>query len=117
MSISEIAIREAHNESIWRERIARHASSGKTIADFCREEGIGKSTLSYWRRRLGVARTTVGQKLPKVATPFVEVGRVKAARWQQPSVRPANKVSDLLTGGIELRLELGGGVVLHLARH
>ena len=114
MSASERTVR---NESIWRERIARHAASGKTIADFCCEEGIGKSTLSYWRRRLCVVGTTVGQKLPTVAAPFVEVGRVKAARWQQPSVHPADKVSDLLTGGIELRLELGGGVVLHIARH
>ena len=113
MSASERTVR---NESIWRERIARHAASGKTIADFCCEEGIGKSTLSYWRRRLGVVGATVGQKLPTVVTPFVEVGRVKAARWQQCAA-PADKVSDRLTGGIELRLELGGGVVLHIARH
>jgi hypothetical protein len=116
MSTSEFAIKGAQNESIWRERLARHAASGKTIAVFCREENIGKSTLSYWRRRLGVVGARVGHKLPPVATPFVEAGRVNATRWQQCAA-PADKVSDRVTGGIELRLELGGGVVLHIARH
>ncbi len=109
--------RTVRNESIWCERIARQAASGKTIAVFCREEGIGKSTLSYWRRRLGLVGARAGYKHAAVAAPFLEVGRVKAARWRPPSASPVDNASELSSANIELRLELGGGVVLHIARH
>jgi transposase-like protein len=99
MSASEFAIKAAQNESLWRERLARQAASGKTIAAFCREEGVGKSTMSYWRKRLGV----VGPQTTAVRAPFLDVG----------SVRSANESP----GRIELRLELGDGVVLHIAKH
>ena len=115
--MSASAIRTARNESLWRERLARQAGSGKTIAVFCREEGVGKSTLSYWRKRLGMVGAAPGQKLAAVAAPFLDVGPVKAARWQQHSASPAGNATDLLPANIELRLELGNGVVLHIARH
>jgi hypothetical protein len=57
-----------------------------------------------------------GQKLAAVAAPFLDVGRVKADRWRQHSASPADNASRLLPGAIELRLELGHGVVLHIAR-
>jgi transposase-like protein len=115
--MSTFATRTARNESIWRERLARQAASGKTIAVFCHEEGVGKSTLSYWRRRLGVVDEGGGQELAAVAAPFLDVGRVKAARWRQHSASPADSASELSSASIELRLELGNGVVLHIARH
>ena len=115
--MSSSAIRTARNESIWRERLACQTASGKTIADFCRDEGVGQSTLSYWRKRLGVVDACVGQKSTAVAAPFLDVGRVKATRWQQPSALPAGNAPNLSSAGIELRLELGGGVVLRIARH
>jgi hypothetical protein len=115
--MSASAVRTARNESIWRQRLARQAASGKTIAEFCGEEGVGKSTLSYWRKRLGVVDAAPGQKLAAVAAPFLDVGQVKAARWQQHSASPAGNAPALWPASIELRLELGDGVVLHIARH
>ena len=79
MSASEFAIKAAQNESLWRERLARQAASGKTIAAFCREEGVGKSTMSYWRRRLGVA----GRQSAAVRAPFLDVGPVRKVRRGQ----------------------------------
>ena len=105
MISSEYSSRAAQNASLWRERVARHAASGKTIAVFCREEGIGKSTLSNWRRRLGVAGA--GAPAPVTGTPFLDLGPVKAATPPLPAA----------LASIELRLELGHGVVLHIARH
>lgn len=115
--MSSFALRTARNESIWRERLARQTASGKTIAVFCREEGVGKSTLSYWRRRLGLVGARAGHKLAAVAAPFLDVGRVKAARWRHPSASPLDNAFERSSTNIELRLELGGGVVLHIARH
>ena len=115
--MSASAVRTARNEFIWRKCVARQAASGKTIAVFCREERIGKSTLSYWRKRLGVVGAASMPKLAAVATPFLDVGRVKAARWHQHSASPVDNASKLSSASIELRLELGGGVVLRIARH
>lgn len=109
--------RTVRNESIWRERLARQAASGRTKAEFCREEGVGKSTLSYWRKRLSVVDAAPRQKLAAVAAPFLDAGQVKAGRWQQRSASPADSASALSSASIELRLELGHGVVLHIARH
>ena len=111
------ANRSARKETIWSERVARQSASGKTIAVYCREEGIGNSTLSAWRKRLGVVGAAPGPKPAAVAAPFLDVGRVKAARWHQHSASPVDNASEPSSAGIELRLELGGGVVLHIARH
>ena len=115
--MSASAVRTARNESIWRKCVARQVASGKTIAVFCREERIGKSTLSYWRKRLGVVDAVAGQKFAAVAAPFLDVGQVKATRWRQHSASPAGNAPALSPASIELRLELGNGVVLHIARH
>ena len=113
MSASEFAIKAAQNESLWRERLARLAASGKTIAAFCREEGVGKSTMSYWRRRLGVA----GRQSTAVRAPFLDVGPVRTAEPRQPCASPKGDSAHESPGRIELRLELGDGVVMHIAKH
>jgi hypothetical protein len=115
--MSSFALRTARNESIWRERLARQAASGRTIAVFCHEEGVGKSTLSYWRKRLGVVDAAVGQKRAAAAAPFLDLGLVKAVKPQRHAASLVGNPPNLSPASIELRLELGGGVVLHIARH
>ena len=80
MSRSAPATSTAQKEEAWRERIARQRASGKTIAAFCEEENLGKSTFSYWRRRLGVApvATRVARKRTAQAAPFLDLGPIKA---------------------------------------
>jgi hypothetical protein len=114
--MSSLATRTAQNESIWRERLARQTASGKTIAVFCREEGIGQSTLSYWRRRLCVVDAAPGQKRAVVAARFLDVGPVRGDKGLQYSALPADHASELSSASIDVRLELGHGVVLHIAR-
>ena len=115
--MSASAVRTARNESIWRERLACQTASGKPIADFCREEGVGQSTLSYWRKRLGVVDAAVGQKRAAAGAPFLDLGLVKAVKPQRHAASLADNPPELSPAGIELRLDLGGGVVLHIARH
>ena len=43
---------QAVKEATWRERLARHASSGKSIAAFCREEDISQANFYAWRTKL-----------------------------------------------------------------
>lgn len=114
--MSASAVRTARNESIWRKCVSRQAVSGKTIAVFCREESIGKSTLSYWRKRLGVVDAAAGQKRAAAAAPFLDLGLVKAVKAQRHAASLADHPPGLAPAGLELRLELGEGVVLRLTR-
>jgi transposase-like protein len=107
--------RGARNETVWRERVARQAASGKTIAAFCREEDIGQSTLSYWRKRLGVVGCAVVPKRGDPGTPFLDVGPVSVVK--PPHYATAQEdAPNRSTTRVQLRLELGDGIVLHIAR-
>jgi hypothetical protein len=101
-----------HKHAQWRERIARQRASGKTVEAFCLEENVGKSTFSAWCRRLGVTAARRGNRTQ--AAPFVDLGPVKVAR-PLALAGSANMAQDF-SAASEVRLELGGGVVLHIAR-
>ena len=93
--------------ALWRECMAQHRASGQTIAAYCQEHRLCKSTFSYWRHRLGEVRAAA-----KPAG-FIEVGSVKAAG--PVTLTEAQRMAHP-PSGIEIRLELGGGVVLHIRR-
>lgn len=104
----------AQKQALWRERLAQQRASGKTIAAFCHERNIGKSTLSYWRRRLQAADGSPRRKASVVAAPFVELNPLKAVTPAGWSSREG--ASEDTADGFEVRLDLGGGVVLHIGR-
>src|SRR5262245_54451725 len=45
-------VRAAANRDLWLDRFRRFASSGQSVTDFCRTEGIAKQAFYYWRNRL-----------------------------------------------------------------
>ena len=84
--------------------VARFAQSGLTVEGFCRHEAISTSSFYRWRTLLSnpVGRAVVTRGTSSVAdgaAAFVAVG----------TLHPAHE-------RMELRLELGDGVVLHLVR-
>jgi len=90
--------------AVWRELFSRQLSSGLSVPEFCRCEGINASLFRRWRltlkdserhRRVAVR----AQSAAKVAMPFIDLG-------------------DLRSGGprLEVRLDLGAGVILSIAR-
>lgn len=100
------------NSQAWQELFQRHADSGEPIGTFCRREGVSTHSYRRWKTRLGeqtatAARAAVSAARPtrmKPATPapFVDLG----------SLGPAPSAA----GRLELRLDLGGGVTLHVVR-
>ncbi|NHZ62369.1 IS66 family insertion sequence element accessory protein TnpA [Massilia genomosp. 1] len=81
----------------WRHLLSRFATSGMSVREFCKMEKVSES--SFHRRR----------GTPGVATlqgAFVDVGVVGAVA----SADSAGK-------HVELRIELGDGLVLTLVRH
>ena len=51
----------------WRELIARHKQSGKSVEAFCQENGVGSPLFYTWRKRLAEKSQPVGFAL--VETP------------------------------------------------
>ncbi len=57
----------------WRERVSRQESSGKSISEFCRQEGISPPSFFAWKRRLRI-NPSIGP-LPSKAGPRKRQGR------------------------------------------
>ncbi len=89
------------SEGTWREIFARHVSSGLSVLEFCRAEKINPGVFRRWRSMLNGVRVeqSKARTKAKVVTPFIDIGAVGAAASR-----------------MEVRLELGGGVVLTVAR-
>lgn len=89
----------------WRELVEGQARSGVSVAAFCAGEGVSAASFYQWRTRLagtgvpadGAASVTRRSEVSAVPA-FVDLGGLASA------------------GRLELRLELGGGLVLQLAR-
>lgn len=90
----------------WQALIGRQAGSGLSVADFCRRESISTASFYRWRRLLGGG---LGRATPREPTSdFVDLGLLNPGSEEGEASGPA--------GRLELRLDLGGGVVLHLVR-
>lgn len=97
------------SEHEWRSLLSRFAPSGLGVKAFCRREAISAASFYRWQGLLsddqrkslkdergdGVGRGS--------ALAFVDLGALNSA----PSVRPR----------IDLKLDLGDGLILHLVRN
>jgi putative transposase len=98
------------DEQMWRAVLARFDGAGMTVQEFCLREGLTQSSFTRWRARL----RTGSKRLPapvvaRAAAPapkpsFVDLGLVGAGA---PAAEHA---------AVDLRIELGGGLSLHLVR-
>jgi len=90
--------------TMWRRLFSRQLSSGQSVPEFCRGEKINAALFRRWRSRLKYAGE--GQQAPVRAEPAAEVAV------------PFIDLGDLRSSGsrVEVRLELGAGIVLSIAR-
>jgi len=100
----------AQRESAWRDRLARFASSGKTAEAFCRDEAVSTASFYGWRARLR-AREGDPEPAPSAAAPFIDLGMM--AGVGSVVSRAAATAS---AAGVDVRIDLGGGVTLTIAR-
>lgn len=92
----------------WREVFRRFDGSGESVVGFCKREGLNTSSFHRWRQRL--ATTSAGSTSHEgrepvrqsAAAKFIEMGAMSAQTER--------------ASRLEIRLELGGGVVLHMVR-
>ena len=92
----------------WREVFGRFEGSGDSVVGFCKREGLNTSSFHRWRQRLALTAKASTAPEPGGATrqsavaSFIEMGPMAAAR--------------AAAGRLEVRLDLGAGLVLHVVR-
>ena len=95
-------------EDTWRDLLRQFEQGDESVNAFCRREGLSANTFHRWRARLVVASEAprsgaVQAKTDDASIPrFVDLGALRA---------PAPGV-----GRLELKLDLGAGMVLHVVR-
>jgi hypothetical protein len=90
------------NEAEWRSLASRFKASGLGVRAFCRREAVSAASFYRWQRLLSDKRERDGDcgKAPA----FVDLGSLNSV---VPMIRPR----------IDLTLDLGDGLILHLVRH
>jgi putative transposase len=87
----------------WRELVTRFSQSGLTEEAFCEREGLGVKLFHRWRfKRSSVTPRPPADKAARVSIPtagFVDLGALKGGGSR-----------------LDVRLDLGSGVTLHLVR-
>ena len=101
--------RVKRSAAMWRELFERQARSGLVTAEFCRRERINAGLFRRWRaalaepkRRESSASRTRGkpEAVEAVTAPFIDLGGLGSAGAPR----------------FDVRLELGGWIVLSIAR-
>lgn len=90
----------------WREVLGRFDGAATSVAEFCKREGVCESSFHRWRSRLVAAPAggALVERAPiSASATFVDLGALGA---EVPSAAPR----------IDLKLDLGGGLTLHLVR-
>ena len=99
------SMRRRQGAEAWRAILALFAVSGLRAAAFCRREAISVASFYQWRARLAArepATATPSRSDPATTAGFVDIGTLHA--------------SDPVPAAFQLRLELGGGLMLALRR-
>ena len=95
--------RKRRSAETWRAMVARFAQSGLTEEAFCQGEGVSAKLFHRWRMKRGSAAPRTVAKPARVAPSptagFVDLGSLKGGGSK-----------------LEMRLDLGGGVLLHVVR-
>lgn len=108
---------ETSKETIWRDHLAKHASSGKSIAVFCRTAAISQANFYAWRTKLRAG--THDLLTPPAQPTFIDLGAVPSivtkALESRAAIRPTAPVMQP-TRSTDLRIGLGGGIVLTIMR-
>lgn len=95
-------VKQSRKEVEWRQRLARYAANGRDIKQFCLAESVSEATFYRWRKQLAATNDAVP------AAGFIDVGVMPPA--------PSMTQCDSGSVALEVRLDLGHGLVLQIVR-
>lgn len=107
----EAGKRRRLGEQGWREVLRRFDAEGATVGEFCRREGISQSSLHRWRARLASSPSGNGAGVRRNAQ---EPQQVAAVGFVDLGALGASDVS--MGPRLDLKIDLGAGLTLHLVR-
>ena len=102
MSSQRLGARKQRSRAEWCSLLARHSRSELTVAGFCQKEGICPASFYRWQALLGKGHESDALNLAGVKQDFVDLGPLDLSSRPNPH--------------LEIKLDLGGGLVLHLVR-
>jgi transposase-like protein len=91
----------------WRERLARFSVSGQPVKEFCHWESVSAASFYRWRRLLDPDDGTAD------VDRFIDVGALAPAASDEAM---GDKPEAADGAALEVRLDLGCGLVLHIVR-
>lgn len=102
--MQEIGGKRSRKEIEWRQRLARFAACGQGVKLFCQAESVSQATFHRWRKQLAE------EHAPTPVVGFIDVGLLAS-----PDSAPATRAGQE-GAALEVRLDLGHGLVLHIVR-
>jgi hypothetical protein len=89
---------------VWKRLFRQQSSSGLSVPEFCRREGVNAALFRRWRSVLkdseGERRVSSrSERVTENPTPFIDLGHLRSDGPR-----------------LEVRLDFGGGLVLSIAR-
>lgn len=90
------------SEGEWRALLSRFARSGLGVGAFCQRESISTASFYRWRALLGKGDAGGDETRRDPGPVFVDVGALHSVSASRPR--------------LDLRLDLGDGLILHLVR-
>ncbi|HZP87859.1 MAG TPA: hypothetical protein VFB54_13675 [Burkholderiales bacterium] len=107
MAESSTSKKGQERQARWRKLVAQQRVSGQSIAAFCREHCIAEQSFYGWRSRLGQWRSPAKGARNGDEGAFIDLGAMaSASAATSPHVR-----------GLDIRLELPGGITLSIRRN
>lgn len=96
----------------WHSLLTQYAASDLSVRAFCQREAISPSSFYAWRTRLALRDATSSNA-------FIDGGFLNLSVTDQsnhPLAAPPAQPSHAVMPTFELKLDLGGGLLLHLVR-
>lgn len=106
MSTPSISNVRAQRAAQWRDRVARHASSGLDVTTFCALEAVSKANFYRWRALIRDEAETAGERAS-----FIDLGAVRPA-----TAIETHAVVEGGPGRLEVSLDFGHGLTLRILR-
>lgn len=79
----------------WRAQMAAHEKSGLSVAAFCRQRGLRKGTLTFWRWKVAQEAKAAPRRAPSA---FVPIRLAPARPAAPPDVAPAAGELEIAVG-------------------